>query len=204
VIDTAADDVVAAQQVSGTIAEKFKTEGVDTVLVVGNAFQVFATALEKTDYRPRLLATDREVYLGYVGDRSHSPAVLKNSLSGGPARDFDDPAYVKCRQLVERATGLTLVDSSTQPSGQPQPEVSAFNACLNTSIFAAIADAAGKHLTVSSFGKAGNKLGPVELPGYGKVTYDPKTHAFSVPVKLTRFDPASDRAVEDPEAIATR
>jgi len=204
VIDTAANDVVAAQQLSGTIAEKFKSEGVDTVVVVGNAFQVFATALEKMDYRPTLLATDREVYLGYVGDKSHDPAVLKNSVSGGPARDFDDPAYVKCRAIVEKATGLKLVDSSTQASGEPQPEVSAFNACVNTAVFTAIAKAAGPKLTVSSFGKAGNKLGAVEIPGYGKVTYDSKAHAFELPVKLTRFDPAQNKAVEDAEPVNSR
>jgi hypothetical protein len=204
VIDTAADDVVAAQQLSGTIAQRFKDEGIDSVVVVGNAFQVFASALEKTDYRPKLLATDRDVYLGYVGDKSHSPNVLKGAVSGGPARNFDEPTYVKCRAVVEKAIGTKLVDSSTQSTGVPQPEVSAYNACLNTALFAALAGAAGKNLTAASFEKAGAKLGAVELPGYGKVAYDPKLHAFALPIKLTRYDSARDKSVEDAEPVAVR
>jgi hypothetical protein len=71
-------------------------------------------------------------------------------------------------------------------------------------LFTALAEAAGKKLTVASFGKAGRKIGPFELPGYGTVTYDPKTHALSLPLKITRYDSASDQSVQDAEAVSVR
>jgi ABC-type branched-subunit amino acid transport system substrate-binding protein len=205
VIDVAADDTVAAEQQAGTIAERFESEDVDTVVVVGNAFVTFAQALEKTDYRPRLIATDRETYLGYVENPQHSKAVLEGAVSGGPARDFDSPSYQECLGVVEKATGVTIAPAETITDDKlPNPEVSAQNACWNLGLFRALAEAAGKNLTVKSFGKAGKKLGSFELPGYGTVTYDPKTHALSLPLKLTRYNSATDESEDDAEPIVLK
>ena len=204
-IDVAADDTVAAQQQAGVIAERFKSQGIDTVVVAGNAFVTFAQALEKTDYRPRLIATDRETYLGYVKNPQHSKSVLEGALSGGPARNFEDPAYQKCLGVIEAKIGKTIPAAETITDNKaPNPEVSAQNACFNLGLFTALVDAAGKNLTVASFGKAGKKLGAFELPGYGTVTYDPKTHALTLPVKLTRYDAASDSSPDDAEPVIAK
>ena len=80
--------------------------------------------------------------------------------------------------------------------------MSASNACYNVGLFAAIAKAAGKNLTVESFGKAGARIGSVAVPGFGTVTYDPETHSYSQDVYLNRYDPQADDVVRDPEPLA--
>jgi hypothetical protein len=203
IIDVAADDVVAAEQQAGVIAQRFQEEGIKTVLVVGNSVQVVASALEKTDYRPRLLATDRETYLGYVANPGHSKEVLKGAVSGGPASDFDEPGRARCRKLVEKKIGDTIIPEADVPKGDPAPDVSATNACFTIGLFAAIAEAAGKKLTVDSFGAAGRAMKEVYIPSYGTVAYDPKTNSYALPIKLTRYDPKRDDSVEDAKPIKT-
>jgi hypothetical protein len=202
IIDVAADDVVAAEDRSGVIAQRFQEDGVDTVLVVGNAIQVFATALAKTDYRPQLLATNLNTYLGFLGNPGHDKEVLVDSVTGGASVEFADPGYAKCRKVVEKATGEKIIDPDDVKDGEPELSVSASNACYNIGLFTAIAKAAGKNLTVASFGKAGAKLGSVAVPGFGTVTYDPQAHAFSQDVYLNRYDPQEDDAVRDAQPLA--
>ncbi|MFM8303155.1 MAG: ABC transporter substrate-binding protein [Actinomycetota bacterium] len=204
-IDVAANDTVAAQQQAGVIAERFKSQGIDTVVVAGNAFVTFAQALEKTDYRPRLIATDRETYLGYVENPQHSKSVLEGALSGGPARDPDEPGYRRCIGVIEAKTGTQIPPAETITDDRlPNPDISAQNACFNLGLFAAMATGAGKNLTVASFGKAGKKLGVIDLPGYGKVAYDSKTHALALPVKLTRYNSATDESPDDAEPVGVK
>ena len=57
IIDAPLNDTVAATQQAGTIAEKFKSEGIKTVLLVGAAPSAFSNALKNTDYRPKLVGT---------------------------------------------------------------------------------------------------------------------------------------------------
>lgn len=200
IIDVAADDVTAGEQQAGVIAERFQQDGIDTVLVVGNAIQLFATALGKTDYRPQLLATNQNTYEGYLGNPGHDKGVLESSITGGVAVEFDEPGYVKCRKVVENAIGEKIKEEV--PDGEKDSNVSAINACRNIGLFAAIAKAAGKNLTVESFGKAGETMKSVDIPGFGTVTYDPETHAYSQAVFLSRYDPAEDDLVRDDQPLA--
>ncbi len=200
IIDVAADDVPAAEAQAGVIAQRFQEDGVDTVLVVGNAIQVFATALGKTDYRPQLLATNLNTYLGYLGNPGHDPDVLRDSVTGGVSVDFDEPGYVKCRKIVEKAIGQKIKEEV--PDGELDANVSASNACYNIGLFAAIAEAAGKNLTVESFGKAGDALKSVDIPGFGTVTYDPETRSYSQDIYLQRYDATEDDVVADDQPLA--
>jgi ABC-type branched-subunit amino acid transport system substrate-binding protein len=202
IIDVAADDVTAGEQQAGVIAERFREDGVDTVLVVGNAIQLFATALGKTDYRPQLLATNQNTYLGYLGNPGHDKGVLEDSITGGVAVEFDEPGYAKCRKVVEKATGEKIKDPVDLEDGETETSVSASNACYNIGLFAAIAKAAGKDLTVQSFGKAGESMKSVDIPGFGTVTYDPATRSYSQPIYINRYDSAQDDVVQDPEPLA--
>lgn len=202
IIDVAADDVTAGEQQAGVIAERFKEDGIDTVLVVGNAIQLFATALSKTDYRPRLLATNQNTYLGYLSNPGHDTSVLEDSITGGIAVDFDEPGYLKCKKLVEKATGEKIKHPDDVADGETDAAQSAANACFNMALFAAIAKAAGKNLTVESFERAGRSMKTVDIPGFGPVTYDPETNTYSQPVYINRYDPEIDDVVQDEQPLA--
>jgi ABC-type branched-subunit amino acid transport system substrate-binding protein len=204
VIDAPPDDQVAALQQVGVIAERFEAAGIDTVVTVGNAALTTGQGLAQRDYRPRLLATGQDSLLAYVNaQEGFDPEVVEDALSGGYATDDDEPGMQGCLDVVEAATGITIPDSDDAEPGDPEPWVSAFNACQQLSLFRQIADAAGADLNNGTFGQAGYELGPIELPGVeGGATYGPDTLDGNQPVYLLRYDQAEGQLVQDEEPAA--
>ena len=175
--------------------ERFKSDGVKTVLLVGNAPSAFVNALSKTDYRPRLVATAVNPFQAAAINPATDPTVIKGAVSADVGVDFKDPSLQKCFKVVEKATGDKILEYPTP--GQPDFRASAQTACRYVPLFAALATAAGKNPTVASFGKAPEKLGSVEIPGSGKIPYDPTTHTFTQPMFTYKFDPALKSMVID-------
>jgi ABC-type branched-subunit amino acid transport system substrate-binding protein len=202
IITAPADDTVAAEQEASTIAERFKADGVKTILTVGNSIVTMSRALAKTDYRPRLVATSLAPMSSYVGNASSDLSVLPNAISGNVAYPYADPELAKCRDMVAKATGEVMVE--TPPQGDPQNRVSAEVACRYMALFTGLATAAGKNLTTASFAKAAQKAGSVDIPGSGKIAYLPKSHTFAQPVYIYRYDPASKTMVADPEPVGAK
>ena len=64
-------------------------------------------------------------------------------------------------------------------------------------MLAALTGAAGKNPTVAGFNKAAEKLGSVQIPGSGTITYDPKTHTFLQPMFTYKYDPTLKSLVTD-------
>jgi hypothetical protein len=81
------------------------------------------------------------------------------------------------------------------PTGEPNWRISATTACSQIALFKQIVEAAGKNLTVKSFGKAGNNLRNLTLPGIGATTYDPKTRSYALPIFIFRYDPNDVRKI---------
>ena len=71
----------------------------------------------------------------------------------------------QCFKVIEKATGHKIVIDV--PQGEPQYRVSAQTACEYISLFSTLAKAAGKNLTVDSFGKAIEKTKTVDVTGSG-------------------------------------
>jgi ABC-type branched-subunit amino acid transport system substrate-binding protein len=195
IIDAPPDDPVANTQQASTIMERFKSDGVKTVLLVGGAVNAVTNALSKTDYRPRLLATNARNLASAASNPATDPTLMKTAIAADSGFIFSDPGLKKCFGVVEKATGDKIVENV--PQGQPQYRVSAQTACEYVALFATLAKAAGKNPTVDSFGKAAEKLGSVTLPGLGTMAYDPKTHTFSLPMFIYRYDPSLKRLVAD-------
>ncbi len=196
---TIGDDVAAEQQ-SGVIAERFRSDGINKVLLVGTTMVQFANALAKTDYRPQLLVTSENNLRAYILNAGSDLSVIEDALSAGPSIDFNDPALQKCFAVVEKATGYTIVENA--PESEPQYRQTSQIVCRLTTLFAEIAEAAGKKLTRTSFGKAPAKVGKFEVPGSGTIVYNKKTGAFEQPVHIYRFDPDLQLAVPDEKPLA--
>ena len=177
IIDAPLSDTVAATQQAGTIAEKFKSEGIKTVLLVGAAPSAFSNALKNTDYRPKLVGTPFSTFQGAALNKATDPALWKGSATADIAADFNDPSLQKCYSTVTKATGDKIVERAAP--GTPDYQASARAACQYISLFSQLAGAAGKDLTVAGFGKAAEKLGSVTVPGLGTIKYDPKTHTWA-------------------------
>jgi ABC-type branched-subunit amino acid transport system substrate-binding protein len=195
IIDAPLNDTVAATQQAGTIAEKFKSEGIKTVLLVGAAPSAFSNALKNTDYRPRLVGIPFSTFQGAALNKATDPALWKGSATADIAAEFKDPSLQKCYGTVEKATGKTIIEHP-QP-GTPDYQASARSACQYLSLFSQLAGAAGKDLTVAGFGKAAVKLGSVTIPGLGNITYDPKTHTWRQPLWIYKYDQTTQQLVQD-------
>src|SRR3954463_7328828 len=195
IIDAPLSDTVAATQQAGTIAEKFKSEGIKTVLLVGAAPSAFSNALKNTDYRPKLVGTPFSTFQGAALNKATDPALWKDSATADISADFKDPSLQKCYGLVEKATGKTIVERP-EP-GAPDYQASARAACQYISLFSQLAGAAGKDLTVAGFGKAAEKLGTVTIPGLGTIKYDPTTHTWQQTLYTYKYDPTTQQLVID-------
>lgn len=192
-------DSVATEQQAGVIAERFRSEGINKVLMVGTSTLQFANELAKTDYRPRLIVLNITNLRAFVQNPGSGLEVAQKAIGASPTTDFHDPALQACFKVVTKATGYTIKETVT--ANEPDYLDSSEIACRSIALFAAIARAAGKNLTVKSFGAAPAK-GPLEVPGSGKVTYDPKTHTFEQPVFIWRYDPKTKTVVPDAKPAA--
>ena len=193
IIDAPSSDPVANVQQATTIMERFKSDGVKTVLLVGGAVTAVVNALSKSDYRPKLAATNARNLASTASNPATDPAVVKTAIAADSGFIFSDPALKKCFGLIEKATGNKIVENV--PQGEPQYRVSAQTACEYMSLFTTLAKAAGKNLTVDSFGKAIDKTKTVNVTGLGTMTYDAKTHTYSLPMFIYRYDPDLKRLV---------
>jgi hypothetical protein len=187
-------DTLATEQQAGVIAERFRTQGIDKVLMIGTSTLQFANALAKTDYRPRLIVLNIANLRAFVQNPGSALEIAKTALGASPNVNFHDPALQKCFKVVTKATGYEIKETVT--TGEPDYVDSSEIACRSIALFAAIARAVGKNLTVTSFGKAPEK-GPLEIPGSGRVTYDTKTKSFVQPVFIWRYDPKTKTVVPD-------
>jgi len=193
IIDAPSSDPLANVQQATTIMERFKSDGVKTVLLVGGAVTAVVNALSKSDYRPKLAATNARNLASTASNPSTDPAVVKTAIAADAGFIFSDPALKKCFGVIEKATGNKIVENV--PQGQPQYRVSAQTACAYISLFATLAKAAGKNPTVGSFGKAIDNAKTVNVTGLGTMTYDPKTHTYSLPMFIYRYNPDLKRLV---------
>ena len=91
IIDAPLNDTVAATQQAGTIAEKFKSEGIKTVLLVGAAPSAFSNALKNTDYRPKLVGTPFSTFQGAATQQGDRSCVVEGLGDGRHRRRLQRP-----------------------------------------------------------------------------------------------------------------
>lgn len=191
------DDIPALRTEMDTIVKRLQADKVDTVIAVEGAIPVLAGRLAETDYRPTILSTSNANVQSYANTAANDTSALANLVAGDVSYPYDEPSLVKCRDMVAKATGETMVE--TPAPGEPSYRTSAEIACRYTALFAQLAGAAGKTPTAAGLAKAGKKLGTVTVPGSGTIAYNPKTRTFEQPVFLFRFDPATRAMVRDTE-----
>lgn len=194
-------DIPAGEAETDAILERFRADGVKTILAVGGSISQIAQRLAETDYRPRLVSTAQGNLAAYVNTQGSDKSVLEGAVTGGPGFEYDDPDLTACRDMVAEATGNTMVEFP-EP-GAPSYRTSADTACRYVALFVELAAAAGRKPTTAGFARAARKAGSVTVPGSGSIAYDPKTHTFAQPVYLARFDQAEQRLVTDTEPVGS-
>ncbi len=176
VVQTAVDsatggDLPAENGQVAVIAQRFQTAGVNEVVAVGFGSSIWPEALTaiQSTYNPPWIATSESDLTGTIAG-NHNPTYLNNVLTSTPANPpasiWSNAATQKCLHIIKKA----YPHDSIHPYavGLPGSEITftgVEQACTDLSLFTAIAKAAGRHLTVSSFVKAGYGLRNVVVAG---------------------------------------
>jgi len=176
-----ATDTVAVDQEAQTIALRFQDAGVNEVVGVGGTGAVtWPRALQdnQSTYKPPWIATNVTALASYVASAKGGNPYLDNVMAASPvpsaSQVWTDPAVQKCAAIVRKAYPSDAIAAPANPnspqaasSGSDTTYAAVEAACQDLAIFAKIADAAGKNLTVASFTKAGYQIRNVTLPGSG-------------------------------------
>ncbi len=214
VVDTAEDsvqatDAVASDQDVQSIAQRFQSDGVSVVVGVGGSGSTtWPRALldNQSTYKPLFIASDESALLSYVESAKVNPYldnVLSATATPSTYQEWKDPAMQKCAAVVHKAYPSDTITPPVNPTS-PQAAASSTDttyasveeACQYLAIFAKIADAAGKNLTVASFTKAGYGLKNATLPGSGgAVSFGPGQPYAIGPAQVVVYDPTSQQMV---------
>jgi hypothetical protein len=191
-----ATDQVASFQQIGTIAERFQNAGVNLVVAVGQGSAAWPDAEQtnQSTFNPPWVGTSYNDLAGYAIGKTSVASYVKNSITTTPGQSastaWKDPLIQQCIHTIKKAYPS---DAIASPIGQPASDtsdstyVSPMNACQNVAIFATIAKAAGKNLTVAAFTRAGEGLHGVVFPGVGSaVSFEGKPYAIGS-VHLARY-----------------
>ena len=176
-----ATDTVAVDQEAQTIALRFKDAGVNEVVGVGGTgAATWPRALQdnQSTYKPPWIATNVTALASYVASAKGGNPYLDNVMASTPVssgyQGWTDPAMQKCAAIVRKAYPSDAIAAPVNPkspkagsNGSNTTYAAVEAACQDLAIFAKIADAAGKNLTVASFTKAGYQLRNVTFPGTG-------------------------------------
>ena len=208
VIDVPEDDPNAAAAAAQTIAEKFKSEGVEVVVSVSQTFQSWANGLVQTDFRPRNIATDVNTVAAWkVAKSPEQLEILDDIIVGGGAPAsvwWNEDKFVECRDdILAAQPDREVPDPDTLSPGDPELHVSVLLACQSMDLFRAIAEKAGETLNNDTFLRAGHELGVFQVPAVGgesDFTADDPTGA--PPVYLTTYDPATDTLEADSTPVS--
>jgi hypothetical protein len=208
-----ATDTVAADQEAQTIALRFQDAGVNEVVGVGGTgATTWPRALQdnQSTYKPPWIATNVTALASYVASAKGGNPYLDNVMASTPVSSayqvWMDPAMQKCAAIVRKAYPSDAISAPANPnspqaasSGSDTTYAAVEAACQDLAIFAKIADAAGKHLTVASFTKAGYQLRNVTFPGTGgPVSFGPDQPYAIGKANVIVYDPRAGTLVPAP------
>jgi ABC-type branched-subunit amino acid transport system substrate-binding protein len=188
-------DLPASDAQVETIAQRFQADGVNEVVAVGYGSAIWPNGLSasQSSYNPQWIATSEADLSGDVGG-SNNPIYLKNVVTSSP---LTSPAEIWTNAQTQKCVSQVRKDYpsdhiNTYSASAPSSQVTwtgIEQACTDVGLFATIAKAAGKHLTVSSFVHAGYGLRNVTIPGQGApISFGPNQPYALGPVFRVHYD----------------
>jgi hypothetical protein len=181
--DAPPDDVPATDSQIQTIAERFESQGVDTVVLVGASAANWPRALATDPYRPRLLFLDITAAAAFANSADTTDtSILENSLiAGGYGPDqavYDDAGMQDCIGTIE-AAGIEVPAPDSIASDDPniQPFQATFQACADIGLLVPLLEAAGENLNYATLEAAIDGL-TLTVPG------NPEERTFGPPMSF--------------------
>jgi hypothetical protein len=200
VLDAPQDDAAAQLQGTSVIAERFRSQGVDQILTVGDSALPLLNGLATTDYRPELRFDSKIAIDAYINGGAADFSLLDGSVLGATDHEqFDEAGMQDCIAVLEAAGITDITDPADLEDGDVQGFVSTSSACRNMGLFTAIAEAAGPDLNYGTFTAAGEALGEISLPGASATyTYGPfPARDGDQPMVVWVFDPTIENFAVD-------
>lgn len=169
-------DITEAEAELRVFAERLQSEGVDFVFSLlggGDGPRTLADA----GFSPPMVHSN----LRAAVDSSTDPAIIAGGLGVGARPEevfWDDPDFrAQCVDPILAAHPeldaefAKLATGEEQARGEPNWANPTRIACNQTLLFQRIAELVGADLTNESFVAALDELGPIELPGYGQMSF---------------------------------
>lgn len=175
-----APDNDQAATVSGTraIAQRFQSEGIKKVLLVGASSEDWFLGMQGQSYRPQLLITDSTAVQAFLSNKTTTNTSLLHDAIEGAAYTqgtwvYDEPHLQTCFAELRKAGVSVPRPNPDDPNaiGYTGPE----EACADMTLLKAILTKAGHDLDYATFREAGYHLGTIHIPG------DPSPHTFGPP-----------------------
>lgn len=168
--DAPADDAAATDAQIQTIGERFESQDVDTVVLVGASSANWARAMASDPYRPRLMFLDITAARAFAtsGDTTDTSVLDDALIAGGYGPDqaiFDEAGMQECIATIE-AAGIEVPAPDEVGGEDPnvQPYQAAFQACADVGLLVPLLEAAGENLNYATLEAAIDGL-TVTVPG---------------------------------------
>ena len=174
VLNITGTDTSAAQSQLEAFIEKWKAEGVDTFVLVGQVVvsKTYVTMLKDAFPKATLIADQTPTALSGGQDAvtaKTDPNPYQGLISAEGQSEqarFETPVMQRCVKTYEKATGTKVVapkDVKPDADGKrTEVYASIEDACGDILFFATIAEKAGKQLNNTTWTKAVNSMGPID------------------------------------------
>jgi hypothetical protein len=188
VTDAPPEDVPAMEANVQTIAERFESSGVDTVILVGGSGQNWPTYMGDDDsYRPELVFLDFNAVNAFASNAATTDtSVLEGAIAGGPygpdQAKYEEAGFQDCVSTLEDAGVEVVEPADVADDPDDQRFQAAFFACGDIPLLQAWLDAAGEDLNYGALANALDTGFEVAIPGDPTPrTYGPPPDADGAP-----------------------
>lgn len=192
-------DTQATAALTTTTIEKFRSEGVTTILTIGDSTPVFDRLMvEANDLNLLIVNGDRQLSWPANAPEALPQAGVVISNATPRSVSIAEPKMAECLAVVAEGLGFELVEQDQVAEGELWYLGAAQLACQYFSVFEQLAIEAGPELTRDSFNAAIGSIGEISVPGYafaslGPDKYDARDSLTLIEWNGSTWDVASDQ-----------
>lgn len=182
VIDAPDNDASAQKAAVASIAERFRSEGIDKVLLTGESGLTWASGVQDSTYRPEMVFSTVAAIRAYTtgAGKGKDLSMLNTAVAGGtfesPSDQIpSDPLFLECLKTQEAAGLKVLPPDQVRDTGSFQIAATS-GACRNMSLLTQMLEAAGPDLNYGTLVQGAETLQGIKIAG----TPDPWTFGSGV------------------------
>ncbi len=199
VVSDVADEVQSRSE-TDVFVERARSEGVGTILIVGESPFIDQQMVEVAGPEFNLLWQNHGPLSGWISDPP--PGLENTKLVLGPntvESTVDDPFWDGCREIVEEAYGAPVVHVNDLAEDETNYWAALFGTCQQIRLFETITTAAGAELNHETFLAAAEQLEDYPMPGGVTGSLGPGKYDLNDTLLLRKWDHATQNWVTEGE-----